>query len=72
MLSSTLKLKTEKMNAHSGYIGAIAYYNDGTLIVSGSHDRMIKVWDSGVSEASKHLCLTKPDTPCASLPSQRP
>ena len=47
MLSSTLKLKTEKMNAHSGYIGAIAYYNDGTLIVSGSHDRMIKVWDSG-------------------------
>ena len=34
-------------NAQSGFIRSVAFSPDGTKIVSGSHDKTIKVWDSG-------------------------
>jgi WD40 repeat protein len=40
-----LELLSEKMNAHSDWINSVAFSPDGTKIVSGSHDRKIKVWD---------------------------
>ncbi len=38
---------SEKTNAHSDLITAVAFSPDGTKIVSGSEDKTIKVWDSG-------------------------
>jgi WD40 repeat protein len=44
---------SKKTNAHSNYITSVAFSPDGTKIVSGSLDKMIKVWDSGAPRASK-------------------
>ena len=38
---------SEKTNAHSNMVMAVAFAPDGTKIVSGSFDKTIKVWDSG-------------------------
>jgi WD40 repeat protein len=42
---------SEKTNAHSNGVMAVAFSPDGTKIVSGSLDKTIKVWDSGVPRA---------------------
>ncbi len=52
---------SEKMNAHSGRIFSVAFSPDGTKIVSGSEDKTILVWDSGVPEPSNRPSLAKPD-----------
>ena len=39
---------SEKTNAHSDCVRSVAFSPDGTKIVSGSDDKTIKVWDSGV------------------------
>jgi WD40 repeat protein len=52
-LADKLELLSEKTNAHSGDINSVAFSPDGTKIVSGSHDKTIKVWDSGAPEPSK-------------------
>ena len=44
-LADKLELLSEKTNAHSRYISSVAFSPDGTKIVSGSHDKTIKVWD---------------------------
>jgi WD40 repeat protein len=44
---------SEKTNAHSDIISSVSFSPDGTKIVSGSHDKTIKVWDSGAPEPSK-------------------
>ncbi len=44
---------SEKTNAHSNRITSVAFSPDGTKIVSGSWDKTIKVWDSGVPKPSK-------------------
>ena len=46
-LAATLDLKTEKSNAHSGWIRSVGFSPDGKAIVSGGDDKTIKVWDSG-------------------------
>jgi WD40 repeat protein len=37
---------SEKTNAHSDVVSSVAFSPDGTKIVSGSYDKMIKVWDA--------------------------
>ena len=44
LAAATLELKSEK-HAHSGGINSVAISPNGALIVSGSDDRSIKVWD---------------------------
>ena len=57
-LSGALGLLSEKTNAHSGEIMSVAFSPDGTMIVSGSEDKTIKVWDSGAQrEPSKSRLL---------------
>ncbi len=46
-LADKLEMLSEKTNAHSSVIMSVAFSPDGTKIVSGSYDKMIKVWDSG-------------------------
>ncbi len=45
-------LLSEKTNAHSREIMSVAFSPDGTKIVSGAYDKMIKVWDSGVNSGA--------------------
>jgi WD40 repeat protein len=45
-----LGLLRERTDAHSDWVTSLAFSPDGTKIVSGSHDRTIKVWDSGAPE----------------------
>ena len=47
--ASSLALVTEKANAHSSVVTSVQFSPDGTLIVSGSYDQTIKVWDSGAN-----------------------
>ena len=44
-----MELKAEKQGAHSGVVASVAFSPDGKSIVSGSYDKTLKVWDSGVS-----------------------
>ena len=47
--AASLELKAEKQSAHSREVYSVAFSPDGKSIVSGSYDKTIKVWDSGVS-----------------------
>ena len=61
-LAGKLGLLSEKTNAHSDWIRSVAFSPDGTKIVSGSDDKTIKVWDSGVRrDPSKRPSLAKSD-----------
>ena len=48
---------SETTDAHSDAITSVAFSPDGTKIVSGSDDQMIKVWDLGAPEPSKSPLL---------------
>ena len=56
-----MELLSKKVNAHSDYINSVAFSPDGTKIVSGSADKTIKVWDSGVPEPSNCPSLAQTD-----------
>ncbi len=58
-LAATLGLLSEKTNAHSDGVVAVAFSPDGTKIVSGSHDKTIKVWDSGAPKPSESTLLSQ-------------
>ena len=46
LAAATLELKSERQNAHSNAIRSVAFSPNGALIVSGSDDWRIKVWDA--------------------------
>ena len=50
MIVTLINFVAEKTDAHSNYITSVAFSPDGTKVVSGSFDKMIKVWDFGVPE----------------------
>ena len=56
-----MELMSEKKDAHSDIITSVVFSPDGTKIVSGSHDRTIKVWDFGAREPSNRPSLAKTD-----------
>ena len=47
MIATLINCVAEKTSAHSDYVLSLAFSPDGTKIVSGSADGMIKVWDLG-------------------------
>ena len=61
MIAMLLNCVAEKTNAHSEGIVKVAFSPDGTKIVSGSFDKTIKVWDSGVPEPSNRPSLAQTD-----------
>ena len=56
-----MELLSEKTDAHSNFVMSVAFSPDGTKIVSGSADKTIKVWDSGVPEPSNCPSLAQTD-----------
>ena len=58
-LADKLEMLSEKTNAHSNWVMSVAFSPDGTKIVSGSHDKTIKVWDAGAPEPSKSPLLVQ-------------
>ena len=54
-----MELLSEKTDAHSNRITSVVFSPDGTKIVSGSFDKTIKVWDSGVPEPSNRPSLAQ-------------
>jgi WD40 repeat protein len=63
-LAGKLELLSEKMNAHSGDINSVAFSPDGTKIVSGSDDKTIKVWDSGVCRSPQNRPFSAKTNAC--------
>ena len=57
MFADTLELTTETQNAHSRRINSVAFSPDGKTIVSGSHDKTLKVWDAGAFWAKRNATL---------------
>ena len=57
MIATLINCVAEKASAHSGTIRSVAISPDGTKIMSGSADRTIKVWDSGVRAGALKLPL---------------
>ena len=53
LATASLELKVDKQSAHSGYVTSVAFSPDGSTIVSGSYDQMIKVWDAGT--VARHI-----------------
>jgi len=46
-LADKLEMLSERTHAHSNWVMLVAFFPDGTKIVSGSADKTIKVWESG-------------------------
>ena len=57
MIATLINFVAEKTDAHSNYITSVAFSPDGTKVVSGSFDKMIKVWDSGAPRAQNRPSL---------------
>ena len=48
--------QTATMSGHTGSITSLTYSLDGTLLVSGSHDMTIKLWDVQTGGVIKTFC----------------
>jgi WD40 repeat protein len=57
MIATLINCVAEKTSAHSDYVLSLAFSPDGTKIVSGSANGMIKVWDLGAPRALKSPLL---------------
>ena len=60
-LTGVLGLLSERTSAHSDWVTELAFSPDGTKIVSVSHDRTIKVWDSGAPECVSFTAPSETD-----------
>ena len=58
LAAASLELKAVKC-AHSGDVNSVAFSPDGKTIVSGSDDKTLKVWDSGVLALTPSEPLTQ-------------
>ena len=65
LVAASLELKAEKQSAHSNLVTSVAFSPDGKTIVSGSYDKTLKVWDSGVSALTPSNPQPKTDRFCA-------
>jgi WD40 repeat protein len=60
LATASLELKAEKQSAHSFWVNSVAFFPDGSTIVSGSRDQTIKVWDAGT--LAYHIPHPQPNT----------
>ena len=45
------------LTGHSDGVDSVAFSRDNTRIVSGSNDRLVKIWDADTgAEVSSHAC----------------
>jgi len=61
MIATLINCVAEKTSALNVYVLSLAFSPDGTKIVSGSADGMIKVWDSGAPRTRNRPSLAKTD-----------
>ena len=47
------------LTGHTGHVWSIAFSRDGKFIVSGSADKLVKIWDTETGdEVSSHKACT--------------
>ena len=57
-MNLTKELQAEKENAHNDWVTSVDFSPDGKTIVSGSSDKMIKVWELTSWCREKHLLFS--------------
>ena len=43
---------------HTGVVYSVAFSPDGNLVVSGSDDKTVKIWDTETAQVSSHGACT--------------
>ena len=48
MLPAVAVAEPVSLKGHSGWVGGVAFSPDGKYIVTASHDRTARVWETGL------------------------